>query len=271
MIDENSLEQTDSFNKLSENEQAFDENYALSLKRAVEIIQAFYEYMGNIAETIGQTIEWINGITKSESFRQTIIGIRNIIEYISSIKWVDYSLGTEEAIKRFMYISLAQKAKWPIFHIDDITLRTSVLAVHSDDSDEIRTIVLDYFNKERIFQIGDIWERSEAINTERKPLLKEAITLHCNHYYYASTSILMCQVYGIAQDIRLVAKNGNLVINEEKKDAISELYRIKRDRIDGEKGRIIQMFSFIEEDVLMWSAALEYMIEEVLCSSGSAD
>ena len=81
----------------------------------------------------------------------------------------------------------------------------------------------------------------------------------------------MCQVYGIAQDIRTIAKKANIGIDEQEKDELSSLYNIKRDKIDGEKGQLLQMFMLPEEEILMWSVALDYLWKEVLCSSTSKE
>lgn len=88
-------------------------------------------------------------------------------------------------------------------------------------------------------------------------------------HYYASTSILACQIYGVISDIGAIAKAGNLIVNEKGKKLVSNRYNIKMEDIDKEKGRFVQSILFTQRGVIYWAAASEYLKEEILCSSDS--
>lgn len=90
--------------------------------------------------------------------------------------------------------------------------------------------------------------------------------MHKQGYYYASTSMLMCQVYGVASDIVDLAKKNGLEIDDEEKDFVSEYFKIKREDIDKEKGRLMQMTVMTESGMMLWNAMAKYLQSEILCS-----
>lgn len=253
--------------------QAIADSFKRISARLNEILQSesFRQTNQAIADSFKQIATRWNDILQSESFHQTIANLRDVINSILTTKWADLSLTTGEAIQQINYINFAQEIKWPIYHIHDDALRIALLNIDPSNSEEIRTTILSHFSNDRVFQISEKWQSSKAVVADRMPLLQEAITLHCRHYYYASTSMLMCQVYGIEQDIRTIVKKANIGLTEQEKDELSDLYNIKRDKIDGEKGQLLQMFMLPEEEILMWGVAIDYLWEEVLCSSESKE
>ena len=66
----------------------------------------------------------------------------------------------------------------------------------------------------------------------------------------------------------LTKKNG-LEINDEEKDFVSEYFEIKREDVDKEKGRLMQMTIMTESGMMLWNAMARYLQSEILCSSES--
>ena len=68
-----------------------------------------------ITDSIKRIFAQWNEILQSESFRQTIANLRDIINSILTTKWVDLSQTTGEAIQQINYINFAREIKWPIY------------------------------------------------------------------------------------------------------------------------------------------------------------
>ena len=139
------------------------------------------------------------------------------------------------------YIQLLKEIKWPIFLINDSFLQEQIMSACENKIDEKATsnIITSYFTDDVLDIMEDDWTSCSLINEQRIPILKEAILMHRNSYYYASTSILMCQIYGIASDIINLAKDNGLELNDENKNMLSEQYNIDKKNIDKEKGKLI--------------------------------
>lgn len=169
------------------------------------------------------------------------------------------------------YIDLLERLKWPVFLIDDDALRQDILTACADREDEeaVREIIFLYCSDDFLKAMEDDWNSCEAISAERKPILSEAMLMHKQGYYYASTSMLMCQVYGVASDIVNLAKKNGLEIYDDEKDFVAEYFEIKRADIDHEKGRLLQMTVMTESGMVLWNAMARYLQSEILCSSES--
>lgn len=50
---------------------------------------------------------------------------------------------------------------------------------------------------------------------------------------------------------------------------MSEYFKIKREDIDKEKGRLMQMTVMTESGMMLWNAMAKYLQSEILCSSES--
>ena len=176
-----------------------------------------------------------------------------------------------EAIIPIKYINLLNRLKWPVFLINDDALRQDILTACAtqDDEEAVKEIVLAYCSDDFLKTMEDDWNSCEVISAERKPILSEAMLMHKQGYYYASTSMLMCQVYGVASDIVDLAKKNGLEIDDEEKDFVSEYFKIKREDIDKEKGRLMQMTVMTESGMMLWNAMAKYLQSEILCSSES--
>ena len=158
-----------------------------------------------------------------------------------------------------------------MFLIDDDALRQDILTACADqeDGEAVREIVFSYCSDDFLKAMEDDWNSCEAISVKRKPILSEAMLMHKQGYYYASTSMLMCQVYGVASDIMDLAKKNGLEIDDDEKDFVSEYFEIKREDVDKEKGRLLQMTVMTESGMMLWNSMAKYLQSEILCSSDS--
>ena len=66
-----------------------------------------------------------------------------------------------------------------------------------------------------------------------------------------------------------LAKKNGLEIDDEEKDFVSEYFEIKREDVDKEKGRLLQMTVMTESGMMLWNAMAKYLQSEILCSSES--
>lgn len=196
---------------------------------------------------------------------------KTITETLLSVDFSKIFNGLREALIPIRYIDVLSKSKWPLFLIDDEELRQNILDCCKDKTDieAIKRIVLNYCDNDFLESIEEDWKSCVAIREERKAVLSEAILMHKQGYYFASTSILACQVYGIISDITRLMKISGLELDDDGKNFVSEYFKIKRENVDSEKGRLLQMTLITESGQLLWEAMARYLKDEILCSSDS--
>ncbi len=254
-------------------------NHENELERFQESIRALGTVKNSISplplQEIANTMQIVNNAVVSAIQSNTIRAVIDMGDYIAKLV-SSFNFGTmlkkfSEAIIPLQYINLLERLKWPVFLIDDDTLRQDILtacATHEDE-EAVQEIIFSYCSDDFLKAIEDDWNSCEAISTERKPIISEAMLMHRQGYYYASTSTLMCQVYGVASDIIDLAKKNGLEIDDEEKDFVSEYFEIKREDVDKEKGRLMQLTVMTESGIMLWNAMAKYLQSEILCSSES--
>lgn len=226
-----------------------------------------------IANTVQMMNNAVVSVIQSDAIRAVINIGNRIAELVASVDFTPILKKFSEATIPFKYIGLLERVKWPVFLIDDDALRQDILTACADREDEeaVREIVFSYCSDDFLKAMEDDWNSCEAISVKRKPILSEAMLMHKQGYYYASTSMLMCQVYGVASDIMDLAKKNGLEIDDDEKDFVSECFEIKREDIDKEKGRLLQMTVMTESGMMLWNAMAKYLQSEILCSSESKE
>lgn len=233
----------------------------------------------SIAEATSQWEKMISEVTKAAA--QTVHVHKDALQQMlrisgqiaSSFSNICIPRIPEKVIARFQYINLLKEIKWPLFLIYDEEFEKDITKACSDrnKSTSILEVVIQYCNENYFRNMLSAWIDSTAINPDRIPVLQEALLMHNNRYYYSSTSILMCQIYGIAADIVDLADRNGLVADKDDKELVSQHYNIDYDKIDREKGRLMQTILFTENGVILWDAMASYLKDEILCSSDSAE
>ncbi|KJS13645.1 MAG: hypothetical protein VR67_03315 [Peptococcaceae bacterium BRH_c8a] len=135
--------------------------------------------------------------------------------------------------------------------------------------DIMERIIFNYCDEKYVNDSYNLWTQCEGVNTQRQPILREALDMHLVGNYYSSTALLMCQLYGIIVDISHYAQNNNISISAEYKNLIAKHYKIEEHKINSEKGKFIQLSAIPESGALLWEAVTEYLQNEILCSSES--
>ncbi len=245
--------------KLQENLQVSDtaeSSFSTQLQQLADAMQI----INNVVSTI-----------QSDAMKAVIDLGNRIAELVASVDFTPILKKFSEAIIPFQYIGLLERLKWPVFLIDDDALRQDILTACAEREDEeaVREIIFSYCSDDFLKAMEDDWNSCEVISAERKPILSEAMLMHKQGHYYASTSMLMCQVYGVASDIVNLAKKNGLEIDDDEKDFVSEYFEIKREDVDKEKGRLLQMIVMTESGMMLWNAMAKYLQSEILCSSES--
>lgn len=222
-----------------------------------------------------QTAQMVNNavisMVQSEAMQAALEVSRKVAELVKSFDFTPVLKKFSEAMIPIRYVYLLERLKWPVFLIDDESLRQNIMNAckQSDDSDAVREIILSYCGEGFLSAVECDWNACDAIKAERKPILSEALTLYKLGYYIATTSMLMCQVYGVASDIVDIAKRNGLVLDQEAKAFVAENFEIKLEDIDKEKGRLLQLTAMTESGYLLWEAMANYLKNEILCSSDS--
>ena len=220
------------------------------------------------AQMLGKTIVQVY---QSEVLQNALTYGQKVIKAITAYDFAPMIKKFSEVIIPLRYIHLLTKLKWPLFLINDNDLREHILSecAVNEDASVVREIVFNYCDEGFFSAIITDWNDCPVIKEERKPTLSEAIRMHMQESYYASVSILMCQIYGIASDIVDLAKASGLELDNESKVFISEQFSIRLEDIDKEKGKLLQMVAMTESGQLLWDSMALYLKEEILCSSDS--
>lgn len=225
--------------------------------------------------------KYTNEISKINQQIANIIDIGKILipfyEFIGDVcSRIDFNAITDSLFALSLdakYLTILENTKWPLFFISDIKLKEDMISAYDNnpnDDEKIKQIVFSYLTDDFINnRIKTKWNSCTSIREDRKALLFEAVEMHNKGYYYASTSLLMCQVYGIASDIVDTAKKYQLELSEKDKEDIADYFNLKLDDIDKEKGKLIQMTMLSEDGVMKWAVIANYLKEEILSSSES--
>lgn len=250
-----------------------------SLQQLANVLKMSSEKFDNYVNSPGMrqffdelktTFSHYDSIIKNDSVNLMISVCNQISSLISSIK---EPLISEVTLAHMKYIELLKQLKWPLFLINDEGFITKIKAAYEEsiDSHKILHIVAEYCNRQYMQQVLSNWLSSTAIKEGRIPILKEAVSLHNRGNFFASTSILMCQIYGIASDIVTLSERNGLVADMSGKELIINNYCIDGNSINREKGRLIQAILFANRGVFVWDAFAYYLTSEILCSSKSEE
>lgn len=243
-----------------------------------EFLRKISETINNMRAPLQQAVEAANAasqtlvtVMQSDAIQNALQFGQKIAQTIVAYDFAPMLKNLSEAMIPIRYIHLLEQVKWPLFLIDDEDLREQILSVCTDneDAEAVKEIAFAYCDEAFLDALEEDWLKCSAIKQDRKQILSEALQMHKLGYYYASVSILMCQVYGVASDIVDIAKRAGLEIDDDTKDFVSEHFEIKREDIDKEKGKLMQMVVMTESGQLLWDAMASYLKKEILCSSDS--
>lgn len=202
----------------------------------------------------------INGaIAAISKFAQVLSETYNKIQMPKIEIYSDVLLGTS-------YIMALRELKYPLFLETDMNFKREIVG-HKNNSNDIKNIIIEYINDDYLNNMLKQWHSSGYINKERLPIFEEAIELHRKKYYYASTSMMMCQVYGVIMDINRYIYKNDIEIDDESKVKLANKYNMTN--IDSEKGKFIQMAYITDLGYVIKEVIVEYIKDEILSSSES--
>ena len=172
-----------------------------------------------------------------------------------------HSVVNNEFLENIRYLKSLDRSGWPLFHLD---FQDSNY-VSSLNEDGYFSYLLFFYKNEYKKNLIESWKKAPIIKDSRKPILEEALTLFDNHFYYGTCSILMCQLYGIAEDIDCYSKEHSLVLSDDDIKGIDELYGIENPKkFPKEKSRHFQKLMHIRNGILWWDKTLQYINNFVL-------
>ena len=164
------------------------------------------------------------------------------------------------------YIMALRDLKYPLFLETDMNFKREIVK-YKNNGNDIQNVINEYINDDYLNNMLKQWHSSSCINKERLPIFEEAIELHRKKYYYACTSMLMCQVYGVIIDIYKYIDKNDVVIDDESKARLAKEYNMTN--IDSEKGKFIQMTFITDMGYVIKEVIVEYFKNEILSSSES--
>ena len=210
----------------------------------------------------------VSSIIQSEAMKTVINVVQRITNMVASINIKPLLKNISDAMIPIRYIYLLERLNWPIFLIEDEQLRTDILDACNDSEDPaiVAEIIYKYCTEDFFVAMEDDWMNCSVLSEGRKPILSQAIHLHKQEFYFASTSMLMCQLYGIAADIEKALKGNNLKLNKDEKEFVADIFDLNSKYIDKEKGQLFQILMFTESGMMLWEIMANYLRDVCLFS-----
>lgn len=222
------------------------------------LVYSHAEQLVTVSQSLGAAV---SSIIQSEAMQAVLTVGERIANMVASIDFKPMLKSFSEAMIPVTYIHLLERLNWPIFLIEDEQLRSDILDACKNGEDPVivAEIIYKYCTEDFFIAVENDWMNCSILSEGRKPILSQAIHLHKQEFYFASTSMLMCQLYGIAADIEKALEGNNLTLNQEEKEYVAELFNLNLRFIDKEKGRLFQTLMFTESGMLLWNAMANYL------------
>ena len=178
-----------------------------------------------------------------------------------------------ETINDISYIELLGRLKLPIFFINNGELKEQInkCCEKNDNKEEATTLAIKYCDLTFINSLKNKWENISFIKKERINILCEALSLHNEKRFYASTSIMMCQIYGIGAEILNIANEKGLQVDNETYLLMQEYFGSKpksqnNPKVRSEKWNLVSMTTLTDSGYLIWNKIAEYLANDILVS-----
>lgn len=178
------------------------------------------------------------------------------------------------------FLRFLENIKWPLFLERNKTLQESLSQYYIEtgdyDYDGIRDTIFEYYSDDKIEDICELWKEILQDDVMRFDILKQAIILHREEKYYASTALLMSQVDGIITKADNFIKDRSYKVNEDTIKALCKRYKYeypnwKKNSNDHERAQMLKLMAITEEGLIYWDAITKYIIDIVLKRNGDDD
>lgn len=224
----------------------------------------------NLAVTMQTVSSKLVSALQSDTMQNILNVGQKIANLAASIDFKPILKGFSEAMLPITYINLLGRLGWPVFLIDDDGFRQEILDACKDNEDPnvVAEIIYKYCTDDFFLSMEKDWKACPIINEKRFDIFSEAFMMHQKGYYYASTSILMNQLYGVSSDIEKALADNGLFLNKDEKEGDAELFGLNPKRTNTEKSRLFQNLMFTESGILLWDAMADYL-KNICLFSGS--
>lgn len=257
-----------------------DENFvfAKSISQMVDMsglkIQTANMLSRIVAQTISNLCSEMQVYHKASEEAAIALGemTKKIVQSIPKIK---FPIIDEDTRNRLRFMKIVSQVNYPIYFEIDTELQNRIINIYDsyvgkseeDMLNEIEKCILDYYNHDMLDQILYSWIQQSWIHPERKAALKEAIEEYEEGKYYATGSILMCQLGGLITELYDITDTKILLSTEDKKEVLS-LYHIKSQ--NSEKSKVVQMMSVQSGAAYLWYSSSKYFMNYTYSSSEDA-
>ena len=157
--------------------------------------------------------------------------------------------------------------------VDDDEIKKMITSMCNTDEknyplNELSSKICKQFTENKLDSIGNSW-KTKCSNKDLLLILKEAIKLHKEGYYFGSTSLLMFQVSGLIKEISKYAIDNNLEINKDDEMTACKLLNVEYNdhikRIEKNKNRaserhlMLRLMVYPKKGEFYWYAVTEYI------------
>ncbi|SEJ24764.1 hypothetical protein [Sharpea azabuensis] len=244
-----------------------------------DILPKFKLNMENTSKTISLLHQ---NMLPAINFQQQIINsilpvFKEVSKLIKNIQTKIIKIELPESILRTLgdirYLILLNEIQWPLFLVDDDEIKKMITSMCNTDEknyplNELSSKICKQFTENKLDSIGNSW-KTKCSNKDLLLILKEAIKLHKEGYYFGSTSLLMCQVSGLIKEISKYAIDNNLEINKDDEMTACKLLNVEYNdhikRIEKNKNRaserhlMLRLMVYPKKGEFYWYAVTEYI------------
>lgn len=205
------------------------------------------------------------------------IGKFNFLQYSSDILKIQIPEGLKKFAKEYTYLKNLEKIGWPLFVYNNDELKNRLIECFNSFDDDvtynidvINDVIFEEITDNDVLRLGYSWEDSSVISVNRIQILREAVDLYKQGYYYGCVSILMCQLEGIITDIYVMHSNFGIEYTGEEAKMAYEHYTHKvlegKIKLDREKNQLLCMMTKIENGFFYWIFVIGYIYTILLTS-----
>lgn len=241
-------------------------------------VKTMASFTGNISQSIPKINMPIGTIAAMQDLQKAALGSlqASMPDLSQTASVIGASMMRFQTISAFL--KCCETTTWPLFFIASDEVEKNLahyMDISSDNLNLVETIneyAIYYLDRDRIDEMLNDWIADSSVSSDKKPLLERAIKHHHDKDYYASTTILMCQVAGLIEDCDS-KYNALSSCDEEGLKYIARHLGLKDGIVNRRKGRsntkdqLAAIIYGVNSGIYYWEASAKYIATVTLANN----
>ena len=213
--------------------------------------------------------EFAQSIAKIQAINTSILSgaVKAISDMVS--RQTNFVKNNREFFDRILFMSIADEIGFPVYMEVDTELQDRLLKSYRENGhqcniEEMRQIIIDYYNDGYVDQILNGIQNVGIFNEQRVKLISEGIEVYQLGYYGTSASSFAAYISGMIRDIYKEICTMHKFTKEEKKEIIACFDRDFKP--DSEKGMLLQIVCSQDGAPLFWYQVVSYFLDNLYAS-----